>query len=305
MSEHADRPKCPWFRTRLSLVTIPGIAAMVGVVRAEPSWETCLALSILAVVLCTSTLIASLNTVGRARSFWIGTAVSVWFAGAITILASNSFVHDMTWNDFASDAGLVKNLQHFTLVLWSLAPVNGVIALFLYSLFWSRPARDQPPARHHRLQFSLRALFIVITLFLLLFGWNIERARKRGRAVNAIVAAGNIVGYHEPIGHDGVDFWQDVLRKSVDVRICNGPLNPEIGQQLVAAAPIRRLELDFYVNDQDLEHLLGLNDGCQVTMPFTTSHVSPVGLGNLKRLKPKITVEVVPVMVPRTRATAP
>lgn len=58
-----------------------------------------------------------------------------------------------------------------------------------------RRSRMATPRRW--LQFSLRGFLVVLTIGCLWLGWKVERAHKRGRAIDAIVAAGGRVYYFD------------------------------------------------------------------------------------------------------------
>jgi hypothetical protein len=59
-----------------------------------------------------------------------------------------------------------------------------------------------------RLQFSLRALLVILTVGCVGIGWTVERARRRGRAIDALVDAGCDVCY---LG-DGIGELRDYLK---------------------------------------------------------------------------------------------
>ena len=99
-------------------------------------------------------------------------------------------------------------------------------------------------------QFSLRGFLIAVTLLAVWLGWTVQRARKRGAAIDFIVKAGGTVGYgHETQdiflrdlkGHEHVEhFWPDVKRLPVQITL--GP-RPDvfIVECLERAAPIESL----------------------------------------------------------------
>jgi hypothetical protein len=85
------------------------------------------------------------------------------------------------------------------------------------------------------LTFSLRTAFVVLTIGCLWLGWKVEKARKRGRAIDAIVAAGGRIGYEDrhlmhlpPYTIPANHFWLD--RRNIPVSISiHAPLNAELG----------------------------------------------------------------------------
>lgn len=82
-------------------------------------------------------------------------------------------------------------------------------------------------ARRRWLQFSLRGFLVVLTLGCLWQGWKVERARKRGEAIDAIVDQGGLVIYQGGLIFNGDEspeekkqrFWLDLAGNPVNVYV--------------------------------------------------------------------------------------
>jgi hypothetical protein len=95
------------------------------------------------------------------------------------------------------------------------------------------------------LQFSLRTAFVVLTAFALGLGSTVERARNRGRAIDAIMEAGGSVQYIEyndwlpasAWAPNRDHFWDDL--KGCPVRVdFDGPLDATLCSYLSELHPI-------------------------------------------------------------------
>src|SRR5579863_3614929 len=120
-------------------------------------------------------------------------------------------------------------------------------------------------------QFSLRGFLIALTVFAVWLGWTVERTRKRGVAIDAIVQARgnvfyagdlqlNVLDDSQHLGH----FWSDLRRMPVEIYFHERTnLDAFMGKCIRDAAPIRRLEVWHPIYDDALVHLDGLSDGCE------------------------------------------
>lgn len=151
----------------------------------------------------------------------------------------------------------------------------------------------------HWFQFSLRGFLISLAVVSIWLGWTVERARRRGAAIDDIVKAGGSVNYGEELylsenlndEHAG-HFWFDLKR--VPVVISFGPydnLDAFVGGCLESAVPIESLQIWNPIDDA-LAHLNRLNNGCEVTL-YAAENVSDDSLTKLRQRLPKINVTTV------------
>ena len=117
-------------------------------------------------------------------------------------------------------------------------------------------------------QFSLRGFLIAVAVFAICFGHTVEKARRRGSALDAIVAAGGEVTYQPdveltnksswwPITSDHL--WFDVEQRRVRVYLPeNVTLDAALGRNLKCACPIDQLIVGPAVVDDWLSHLHGI-----------------------------------------------
>lgn len=134
------------FSIRFVLVATAAIAAGAAAVCAKPSWQSSLALGCLSVLFSTAGIVAAKQVDGHLQTFWIGTAVvlalgpvfamsfAAWFGMLLSLGPTKSpkeFMEGYAWG-----APILK------LVLpgiWCAAPVNGLVAVLVHSLFANRP----------------------------------------------------------------------------------------------------------------------------------------------------------------------
>lgn len=154
------------------------------------------------------------------------------------------------------------------------------------------------PLPSRRFTFSLRALLVAVTITCLCLGWTVQRARRRGRAIDAILDAGGLAYYEgvgdtflgktlsdgEYIGH----FWHDLRRIPLVMELPDDEdLDAAMGRRLEEAAPFKTLGVNYPVRDEALRHLNGLNDGCEVFF-WHDEHLSPGVLAELQRRLPNV-----------------
>ncbi|HUY89845.1 MAG TPA: hypothetical protein VMV10_14010 [Pirellulales bacterium] len=123
---------------------------------------------------------------------------------------------------------------------------------------------------HHRLQFSLRTLLVGLTAACLFLGWPLERARRRGQAVDSIVSAGGLVRYQPDVEWTNKDpwwtvpadhMWFDIEQRKVRIWLPeDAVLDAALGISLKQAIPIDRLDIQSRVDDCSLSHLHGMTD---------------------------------------------
>ena len=129
------------FSIRFLLAATVAVAAGAGVVRAEPSWQTALAIDALTTVFLTAAIIGIIQTNGGSRAFWIGTAlvlIPAFYGACKNALVALSYLvgFGSAW------VPAVAVGDSFLWVLWCAAPANGLLALILNWLF----ANSRPPA---------------------------------------------------------------------------------------------------------------------------------------------------------------
>lgn len=166
-------------------------------------------------------------------------------------------------------------------------------------------ARSNDPVKRRFLQFSLRGLLVALTGLCLLGGWTIERARRRGEAIDKIVSMGGDIWYpdYEPYIYlqgsylsgkpEHVEhFWPDLRSVPVYVKLgIYSELNAETGSGIATAVPLSELMMTCSVDDRALMHLKQLNDGCVVTI-YGSEKLTDEGINDFARRFPKIKVVI-------------
>ena len=122
------------------------------------------------------------------------------------------------------------------------------------------------------LQFSLRSLLVLLTIACVWLGWKVERARKRGEAIDAVVEQGGMVIYREHgaifNGDESLQekeqrFWLDMAGEPVNVYVWDG-LNATLRRCLPRINGTRLLCFDFDIDDADLSFLGELTNANEV-----------------------------------------
>jgi hypothetical protein len=107
------------------------------------------------------------------------------------------------------------------------------------------------------LQFSMRRFLLLLTVGCLLPGWRVERAHKRGQAIDAIVEAGGEVRFGRicpPPNYRPDHFWLDL--QSVPVHIyLREPVDADLGRSLSQINELYILEIASAVSDISLRYL--------------------------------------------------
>lgn len=126
----------PQFSIRTMLVATAAVAAAMAAYRAEHTWQGRLAINGLTVLSATLAILAAIQTSGKLRAFWVGSAL------VLIITAARAFeeLDELGW--FLSGA---PNLQSETIawMFWCAAPVNGLLAALLHWLIWPRPPESR------------------------------------------------------------------------------------------------------------------------------------------------------------------
>ena len=112
-------------------------------------------------------------------------------------------------------------------------------------------------------QFSLRGFLIAVTVLTVALGWTVEQAHRRGRAIQAIVDEYGDV-WHDPETNQRPGFSQNMWPVPVEIRLEYA--TDELIAQVVAAKPVRRLDIYSLYGIKSLERLNNLNDGCEVVI---------------------------------------
>ncbi|HWB11055.1 MAG TPA: hypothetical protein VG826_17635 [Pirellulales bacterium] len=147
------------------------------------------------------------------------------------------------------------------------------------------------------LQISLRGFLIVLTASCVWLGWRAERARKRERAINALVDAGGGVSYADrgmflsPYTDRHDHFWLDMLEASVMIQIC-GPLDAAKGFHLSQISNLSYLEIEGPLTDADLRHLESLQGSG--TVLIYDAEVTEAGVRQLQQKRPAFDVTWIP-----------
>jgi|SRR5215469_166451 len=107
-----------------------------------------------------------------------------------------------------------------------------------------------------RFQFSLRTFLVVVTLACLVFGWKVERARERGRAVGALHKDGAVVSYDgRKYLPDGLElFWWDFKGVPLRLALPDAP-TAEVASHVSKAYPVKELMIHGqlrHIEDSDL-----------------------------------------------------
>jgi hypothetical protein len=152
---------------------------------------------------------------------------------------------------------------------------------------------------HHRLQFSLRALLVAITVACLWLGWKVERARTRGSAIDAILAVGGKVFYDlgeagsgiggPPIEIQADHFWPDARSFPIEIVLPEElDVDGALARYLEQAGPVQTVAICHPIHDDALWALRRLNDGCAILL--NPQHLSAEAIAELRRTRPQLTI---------------
>ena len=148
-------------------------------------------------------------------------------------------------------------------------------------------------------QFSLRSFLVATTVFALCFGWTLERARQRERAIDVILAMGAEVLYErgEPFLDDrfyddtrAAHLWPDLRRFPVEITLPEDvELDAVIGRYVEQAVPVQKLVIGHAIQDNALRYVKGLNQGC-IVMFLDSQYLSAEALAELERRLPEVVI---------------
>ena len=153
------------------------------------------------------------------------------------------------------------------------------------------------------LQFSLRGFLVVMTIGCLWLGWKVEKARRRGRAIDALIVAGAKVlcdaspdsGQNEwksltpePPGNH---FWLDWEDAPVSIHLPM-PLDAIIGSTLSSIHGTRGIEIGAETTDSQLQYLES-TDARLIFIP-QAPHVTEASKEELRRRFPNTVFDIPP-----------
>jgi hypothetical protein len=116
------------FSIRSLLVATAAVAAAVGAVTTEPSWQSCLALEGLSLWFSTAGITAALNSRGPKKSFWICAAVpTTVVAGTFVLVVLED--HLDSFDDLEQAA---KWMRVTFPIVWGFSFASGIIGAVAY-----------------------------------------------------------------------------------------------------------------------------------------------------------------------------
>lgn len=118
------------FSLRLLLISITLVCAAMAAYRVEHSWGGRLAIHGLTWFFATASILGAMQTTGRLKAFWIGTAF------VLSITAVSTF--EQVWSTLVfhtSDPYLHRESVDWQ--LWCIALANGLLCLLVYCMFWA------------------------------------------------------------------------------------------------------------------------------------------------------------------------
>jgi hypothetical protein len=152
------------------------------------------------------------------------------------------------------------------------------------SLHHAALARSNGPVKRRFLQFSLRGFLIAVTLLTIALGWKVDRARRRERAIQAIVDEYGQVR-HDPETDESPGFFPNMWLVPVEIQLQY--VTDDLIAHVIAAKPVSRLDIDSLYDIKSLERLNDLNDGCEVVINECASEEQGKAIS---RLLPKANV---------------
>ena len=160
-------------------------------------------------------------------------------------------------------------------------------------------------SRRRWLQFSLRGLIVMLTIGCVWPGWKVERARKRGRAIDALVVAGADVlfvetgdGLNDKLlkslksARSGNHFWLDWEGVRVSIHLPM-PLNAAICSELSSIHGTLGIEIEAETTDSQLQYL----ESTDARMLFITHapSVTDEAKEELQRRLPNAIIDMSPI----------
>jgi hypothetical protein len=144
------------------------------------------------------------------------------------------------------------------------------------------------------LQFSMRRFLLLLTVGCLLPGWRVERAHKRGQAIDAIVEAGGEVRFGRicpPPNYRPDHFWLDLQGVPVHIYL-REPIDADLAKALSQINDIYILEIGSPVSETTLRYL---EDGRIVVGAISIwrpDSLSDAALDRLGRKWPRTLIEM-------------
>jgi len=200
----------------------------------------------------------------------------------------------------------------FVLLGWTLA---SIALLLCFSIYWfflrPHPTSWTDPKAARWLRFRRRGFVVLLTISCLMFGWQIDRAERPGRAINAVFALDKkaiilynnggelipIVGFEDMPSK--THFWLDLKNTPIHVQLQN--LNAEIGSALSLISGINTIVTSATITDADLPYLERVDarlidiDATKITLPAVMK---------LQKTIPSTSIHV-PLSVIKSRQKAP
>jgi hypothetical protein len=126
------------FSIRLLLIVTAAVAAAVGAVVAEPSWQSCLALEFVAVLFASIAVVAAFKSKGVFRVFWVAAAVPTSAAtGTYFVYGCLATASSMMIDPAEALVMATSGLRVALPVLWCLSLANGLLCGLVYRAVWS------------------------------------------------------------------------------------------------------------------------------------------------------------------------
>ena len=148
-------------------------------------------------------------------------------------------------------------------------------------------------APRRRLQFSLRRFLLLLTVGCVLLGWRVERAHRRGRAIDAIVEAGGEVRFGRicpPPNYSSDHFWFDFRGVPVQIYL-REPVDADLGRTLSQINDIFILEISSPVSNVALRHLENARVVGEITF-WRPDALSEAALDRLRQKWPNTLIAV-------------
>jgi len=121
------------FSIRMLLVATAAVAVAVAAGRAQSSFQSAFVINGLTVAFNTAAIVAVMQTSGKVRTFWVGTAAVLCPASCMAGLSSMALFFLITSASPYSPQGFGDN--RFFWLLWCAALVNGLFAVIFHCLF--------------------------------------------------------------------------------------------------------------------------------------------------------------------------
>lgn len=128
------------------LVATAVVAVAAGAFVAEMSWTVIITRVTLAFAFASCACWASSTTKGAQKLFWTGVAVPLVFGAFRSFQCFSSILHSMKSITLHADIEQELIAHDFLMVpiLWCIAPVNGLLCIFVRWLIWPKPTESRP-----------------------------------------------------------------------------------------------------------------------------------------------------------------